>query len=176
MFTGDIIQDCSIMYTLLEEIPLRSGSSRRRLCKQGASVLYGHSWKGFLKYDENGHKICRVRHPTEKGMFLTQLKANHPYLQDYFNEFRDLHFPGFQFSQVMINKNYPVKKHKDTKNVGVSTLISFGDYTGGKTRVYTEDKIIDYDSNCNPVQFNGSLYEHEVLPYTGERYALVFFK
>lgn len=176
MFSGDIIQDCAIMYSLLEEIPLRSGSSRRNLCKQGASVLYGHSWKGFLNYDEDGNKVYRTPHPTLKGMYLTQLKAHHPYLMEYFAEFRNHHFPGFHFNQVMINKNYPVSRHKDTKNVGVSTLISFGDYTGGKTRVFKKEEIIDYDSNCNPVQFNGSLYAHEVLPYEGERYALVFFK
>ena len=176
MFSGDIISDCAIMYSLLEEIPLVSGTNRRKLCPQGASVLYGHSWKGYLKYDKDGNKVYRTKHPTLKGMYLTQLKAQHPYLEEYFQEFRDLHFPNFEFTQVMINKNFPVKKHKDSKNVGLSTLITFGDYQGGKTRVYTEDKIIDYDSNCNPVQFNGSIYEHEVLPYTGERYALVFFK
>ena len=178
MFSGDLMSDCAIMYCILQDIKIESGTARRKLCNSGASALYGYTWRGFLKYDKDGNKVMRKKHPELKGKYLSKLWTDYPELMDIFNEFRDYHFNGFQFSQVMINKNYPVGLHKDKNNVGVSTLISFGDYSGGKTRVYDDihKRKIDYDSNCNPVQFNGSLYAHEVLPFTGERYALVFFK
>ena len=175
MFVGDLMSDCSIMYSLLEEMTLVSGTARKQLCKEGASVLYGHSWRGFLNYDKEGNKVFREKHPTLKGKYNTTLKTKYPQLMDYFKEFRDYHFPDYHFDQVMINKNYPVGLHRDKANVGVSTLISFGDYTGGETRVHYEEGAADYNSNCIPVQFNGSLYAHEVLPFRGTRYALVFF-
>ena len=175
MFVGDIIRDCAILYCLLEQIPLKSGTARKHLCANGASVLYGHSWRGFLKYDKDGNKVFREKHPTLKGKYNTTLKTEFPELMEHFKEFRDYHFPDFHFDQVMINKNYPVGLHRDKANVGVSTLISFGDYTGGETRVHYEEGAADYNSNCIPVQFNGSLYAHEVLPFEGTRYALVFF-
>ena len=74
-----------------------------------------------------------------------------------------------------MNKNYLCSPHFDSKNVGESVLISFGDYTGGKTCVEMEDKIIKYDSQYKPVKFNGSKYKHWVEPYEGNRYSLVFY-
>lgn len=178
MFCGDINADCSSLYEILSNINLKSGTQRKQMCKEGASVLYGTTWRGFLKYDKEGNKVMRKKLPT--GRYETTLKTEYPELMGVFEDFRDLYFKDFQFNNIMINKNYPVGLHKDKANVGDSVLISFGDYEGGKTRVHyggvEGHKIIkDYDSWCNPVTFNGSLYAHEVLPYTGERYALVFF-
>ena len=176
MFSGDIYSDCAIMYSILEQIKIESGTARNKLCSHGASALYGYSWRGFLKYDKDGNKILRERHPTLKGKFFSTLRSKYPELQNIFEEFRDYHFKDFKFSQVMINKNYPVGRHKDKNNVGISTLITLGDYTGGATRVEYEDKVVDYNSFCNPISFDGSKYYHQVLPFEGERYALVFFK
>jgi hypothetical protein len=177
-FNGhDIVGDCSIMYELLYGMDIKSGTARKELCPTGASALYGYSWRGFLSY-KDGKKILRTPHPTKKGQFLSQLRAQQPEMMDFFKEFRDKYFSGFEFDQVMINKNYKVGKHKDSRNVGTSTLISFGDYTNGLTRVWDqkEENYIDYNSCCNPVQFDGSKHLHEVLDYEGDRYALVFFK
>jgi len=177
MFCGDIMADCSLMYEILSNIEIKSGTQRKQLCKDGASALYGTTWRGFLKYDKEGNKICRKKLPN--GRYETTMRTQYPELLDLFEEFRDYHFKNFNFNNVMINRNYPVKKHKDNANVGESVLVTFGDYEGGKTRVYYEDEAVafvkDYDSNCNPVRFNGSKHYHEVLPFTGERYALVFF-
>ena len=176
MFCGDIIADCSNMYEILSNLKLRSGTQRKQLCKEGASVLYGTTWRGFLAY-RDGKKIMRKQLPN--GRYETTLRTEYPELLDVFKEFGKYHFPDFEFNEIMINRNYPVKKHKDNANVGESVLITFGHYEGGKTRVYYDDGqtkfIKDFDSWCNPVRFNGSKYYHEVLPFTGERYALVFF-
>lgn len=175
MLSGDVITDCSILYGILEEIPMKTATYRREsFGKHGASMLYGDNWKGFLKYDSQGNKVMREKssHP---GRYITKLKTEHPYLMDIFNEFRDLYFPGFDFNQVQINRNFSMKKHLDSKNLGKSYLVSFGDYIGGQTRVYRDNDYVDLDSNCNPVTFNGSKYYHEVLPFTGTRYSLVFY-
>ena len=175
MLTGDIMTDCSLIYNYLEDIPLRTGTYRRTTFgKEGASVLYGDNWKGFLKYDSDGNKVMREKSSTP-GRYNTKIKTEHPYLMDIFKEFRDHYFPDFKFNQVQINKNFSMKKHLDSRNVGKSYLVSFGDYTGGKTRVYRDNGYTDLDSNCNPVTFDGSKYYHEVLPFSGTRYSLVFF-
>ena len=74
-----------------------------------------------------------------------------------------------------MNKNFKCPPHKDSKNIGESVLCCFGDFTGGETVVDYESKTRTYNSLNGPVRFNGSLYKHWVLPYTGTRYSLVFF-
>ena len=77
----------------------------------------------------------------------------------------------------MINKNYQVGRHLDAKNVGESVLVTFGDFEGGHTRVWNRNnEYEDLDSRDNPIKFDGSKFYHECLPFTGTRYALVFFK
>lgn len=173
-FNGDDIEgDTAIMHSIISELHLKSGTARKKLCPQGASVLYGQTFRGFLKYDKNGKKVLRKR--VSKRLFETTLKTDYPELMKVFEEYRDLYFPDFDFNNVMINKNYPVKRHKDASNVGESVLLTFGDYTGGETKIeFGVDMFIN--TNCNPCKFDGSKYYHSVMPFEGERYALVFFK
>ena len=178
-FTGELETDGEIMEGILSYIDIKSGTNRKNMCKEGGSVLYGSSWQGFLSYDKvSGEKILRKRDPDRPSRFLTKLKVERPDLMDVFEEYRNLHFPQFQFNQVMINKSYPIGRHKDKKNCGVSYLVTFGEFQGGKTRVYGLHAGVDYsdlDSKNSPVSFDGSQLEHECLPFQGDRYALVFF-
>ena len=175
-FTGDLISDGCIMLEFLRSIPIESGTNRKKLCKSGGSALYGSTWMGFLKKDKDGNKVMRPADPAHKGRFLTKLKVEFPELMDVFNEYRDRHFKDFDFTDVMINKNYPIGRHRDGANVGESYLVTFGEYEGGLTRVWwKEDWYNDLYSLDNPIKFNGSKFYHEALPSTGERYALVFF-
>ena len=51
---------------------------------------------------------------------------------------------------------------------------AFGDYTGGELRVNGQDGIVDVNTRDRFVRFDGR-YEHEVLPYEGTRYSVIYF-
>ena len=85
--------------------------------------------------------------------------------------------PDFFFTSVQINKNHRCCKHIDSYNVGVSYIIGLGDYTGGELRIYNkDDSYEDIDIKNRWYCFNGSKKYHETLPFTGERYSLVYYK
>ena len=78
----------------------------------------------------------------------------------------------FEFNSVQVNKNLVCPAHKDSNNIGLSLLVSFGDYTGGN--IVIENK--KYDANCRPVIFNGAALEHyNSDDLVGTKYSLVFF-
>ncbi len=83
----------------------------------------------------------------------------------------------FEFTSIQYNKNCQCKKHKDKNNVGISTIIGFGNYTGGELIVYDEDgnNPVLHDIKNKPFKFNGSIYPHETAPFEGERYTLVYY-
>tara|TARA_R110001606_G_scaffold32321_6_gene97987 strand:+ start:266 stop:805 length:540 start_codon:yes stop_codon:yes gene_type:complete len=86
--------------------------------------------------------------------------------------------PDFFFTSIQINKNHKCCKHIDSFNIGVSYIIGLGDYTGGELRVYNKknDSYEDIDIRNKWYCFNGSKKYHETLPFTGERYSLVYYK
>ena len=181
-FTGDWDADCGIMYDLLEGIEFYSGSERKRMVRHKndgtvGSMLYGDTWKGYLKTDKiTGEKIMREKSDLP-GFYKTKIKSLYPELQDIYNEFRDLYFPDFEFTSVQMNRNFPCSRHIDGTNVGESVLVCLGEYSGG------ELVIEDYPEPGNNViktknkiyRFNGSKYYHWVKPFEGTRYSLVFF-
>ena len=174
-FCGEWYSDCLRMEAYLDEIDFYSGSERKKMCKTGASMLYGLTWKGFLKYDKEGNKVYRTK--CEKtGMYLTKCRVKYPELILIFKELAKLYFKEFNWTQVQMNKNFEAKWHYDSQNIGESILISFGDYTGGKTRLmHLDESIEDIDSMYTLCKFNGSKIKHCVLPFEGTRYSLVFF-
>ena len=183
MFNGNIIDDCKYIEKVLEKVDYYSGTERRsgqfktaKTTKGNGSMLYGYTWKGFLKKDKiTGENITRT--PSKyKGLYHTKVKDLNPHLEELFMSFSQQYFPDFNWTQVQMNKNYLCPPHFDSKNVGESILISFGDYTGGKTCIETEEGDTIVDSKFCICKFNGSKYRHYVLPYEGTRYSLVFFK
>ena len=103
-------------------------------------------------------------------------------VSSYSREHRDLYekvkrigrlcCPEFKFTSIHLNHNVTCPPHKDRKNMGVSMLVSFGNYTGGNI-VVEGDK---YDSNLQPIIFNGSLLEHfNTDDLSGNKYSLVFY-
>lgn len=78
----------------------------------------------------------------------------------------------FKYDAIHINKNVVCPPHMDSKNVGKSMLLSFGDYTGCNI-------VIDgtkYDANCNPIIFDGANLLHwNTDDLEGTKYSLVFF-
>ena len=81
-------------------------------------------------------------------------------------------FFDFDFDGVQINRNVLCPPHKDTKNIGDSLLIGFGEYEGGETLI----EGVKHDIYHTPVIFNGYEKEHSVCQFEGERYSVVLFK
>ena len=76
------------------------------------------------------------------------------------------------FTSIYLNHNVTCPPHIDKGNKGLSTVISFGDYEGGKLVI--EDKI--FDAKYTPITFDGSKIEHyNTDDLVGNKYSLVFF-
>jgi hypothetical protein len=80
--------------------------------------------------------------------------------------------PHFNFQSIHLNNNVVCPKHLDSKNVGESVLVSFGDYEG--CNIVIEGEI--YDAKHTPIKFNGALMEHwNTNDLVGNKYSLVFY-
>ena len=83
-----------------------------------------------------------------------------------------------EYTSIQFNKNYRCKKHIDGNNMGESSIIGLGNYTGGELLVYYDGpdnapKKIDIKGKF--FKFNGSQYYHETAPFEGERHTLVYY-
>ncbi len=178
VFCGDWIEDNYIMTDILDQIDFYSGTERKNLLKKqgikhpkdGGSMLYGTTWRGYLSPTKQ-----RTKAPY-KGLYYTKVHDLHPDLEDILKEFGNRYFKDFEWDQTQLNKNYGVGRHIDSKNIGESILCCFGDYSGGATIVEYENENKSYDAREKPIKFNGSKYYHYVEPFEGTRYSLVFFK
>jgi hypothetical protein len=131
----------------------RTGTSDQRDARQACF--------GMVKYHQ------RLK---ESGVSI-----KYPHIMPLLKKFMDSHNPGFQFTNVYVNKNAVCKKHVDSKNVGVTLLIGFGDYTGGDTVLHINNEPVKCNINGSSLIFDGSVIQHESEPFEGTRYSLVFF-
>ena len=85
-------------------------------------------------------------------------------------------FPGVTCNAFLVNKNACRKRHAHHKNVGISYLMTVGNFTRGALRVYNPDGThTDLDAHNRWVEFDGRL-NHETCPWLGgDRYAIIFF-
>jgi hypothetical protein len=98
-----------------------------------------------------------------------------PYLYKLLLDFGKKHVPAdIPFTSITVNQNYRADKHRDKGNVGRSYLVSFGPYTGGELQIFEGDL-----SGCHnvrtPIIADFSKVYHAVLPFTGDRYSLVYY-
>ena len=86
--------------------------------------------------------------------------------------------PDFKYNSIQFNKNGRTAKHIDGHNVGVSTMLGLGDYTGGDLIIYDEEgKNPRKVATRNKwITFNGSQFPHETDKFKGTRYTIVFYK
>lgn len=181
-FTGDLETDCMILYNYLYPLNYYIGTERRtkqftsfKCNKTGGSVLYGLTWKGYLKKAKDGSNIYR-KASKYKGLYETKIKAEHPELEPIFKEFSKIYFPDFSWLQVQINKNYISPPHFDSANVGESIIIGLGDYTDGELNIQRDNYIEEVDIHNKFYKFNGSKFKHWASPQTsGDRISVVFF-
>ena len=108
------------------------------------------------------------------------LRTQKPFYKELFEMSRDMmkkHNPNFKFSSIQYNKNHRSERHKDKRNQTDSYIIGLGDYTGGDLRIWSEDEKTYKDINIKNrwFRFNGAARYHETLPFSGERYSLVFY-
>eukprot|EP00811_Abedinium_folium_P008216 NODE_1758_length_2380_cov_10.715047.p1 GENE.NODE_1758_length_2380_cov_10.715047~~NODE_1758_length_2380_cov_10.715047.p1 ORF type:complete len:651 (-),score=68.66 NODE_1758_length_2380_cov_10.715047:426-2378(-) len=97
----------------------------------------------------------------------------------------------FPFTTICINRGYNAARHRDKNNVGISVVKAVGNFTGGQLLYWTADpgprllpdaelhklevadaKVLDVG---NAFQLVDGRMAHEVTPFEGERYSLVYF-
>tara|TARA_R110000824_G_scaffold108284_5_gene255107 strand:+ start:1055 stop:1630 length:576 start_codon:yes stop_codon:yes gene_type:complete len=180
-FNGnDIDGDCCIMEAFLMDLTFYNGRQMggKKIYtnpKIGGSILFGTTWRGFIKNDKLTHEKIMKKIDPETGLYETKVMTDFPELRLVFDEFASLYFNDFEFTHIQINKNFKCLPHRDKANIGESVLISLGDFTGGKTGVDFTDGRQILDSHNQPVKFNGSRYTHWVEDFEGTRFSLVFF-
>jgi hypothetical protein len=97
--------------------------------------------------------------------------TRYPHIHKLIFEIGDRYCPH-PFTSVHLNHNVTCPPHIDADNVGISTVLSFGDYTGGTLVVEGEIR----DAYCNPVTFDGSKLMHwNTADLVGNKYSLVFY-
>lgn len=85
-----------------------------------------------------------------------------------------------------MNFGYGAAPHRDANNTGLSMLAAFGNFQGGELRYWPDDdksvgveKLPSKGSMVIDVRKHLLLFDgqrcHEVLPFKGERYSLVWF-
>lgn len=107
------------------------------------------------------------------------------YLRDHWPKDLPSDFP---FTSISVNAAYAAPRHRDKNNAGPSLLKCFGNFEGGQLRYWPDDPVRGLDvgllkeedaqvldaSSPEAVAFDGRK-AHEVVPFTGERFSLVFF-
>jgi len=92
------------------------------------------------------------------------------------------------FTTISLNKNYAGRLHRDSGNMGPSIGLAIGPFTGGRlcfwandsgrgSRAHVEEVRKEPSALLNikrGVVFDGNC-AHEVQPFEGERYSLIFF-
>ena len=146
------------IYTLLESITIPFNSN-----KTGRARTFG---------DHRAMTLGFVKARITREFGLSRCSKKYPELYNAVKEFGETIFP-FPFTSIHINHNVVCPRHLDSENVGNSMLVSFGDYEGC-------DLVIEhhgtFNTNCQPVIFNGSKHYHFNTPLkNGNKYSLVFF-
>ncbi len=175
-FIDNFNLDCVILTEYIRDLDFVDNKRRKKINNNKGktySTLYGITPYGILK--KNEPKIFRQK-DKKSNYYLTVAKSKYPILQDIFDEFKNLYFPDFDFTSVMINKNLQCKEHKDGLNTGESVMLGLGDYRGGLLGIRDDEgKVKLHETQHKLIKFNGSKYSHFTTDFTGERYTLVFF-
>ncbi len=82
--------------------------------------------------------------------------------------------PAYPWTSVQFNRNFRGSRHRDDKDASHQVATAFGDYTGGELRVFGQEGVTDVNTRDRFVRFDGR-FEHEVLPYEGTRYSVIYF-
>ena len=106
-----------------------------------------------------------------KGPMMSRMTKKLPELAILLNSYIDYIEPDFQYTTIQVNRGGS-GLHVDSLNCGDSRIVSCGSHTGGD--LWTLE-------SPNPLRIKGKLRRingnipHVTLPYTGERFSLVYF-
>lgn len=84
-------------------------------------------------------------------------------------------YVDISFNSITVNQNYKADRHRDKNNLGVSYLVGFGTYTGGRLLIHEGDLSGEHDINCKPIKADFSKIYHSVEDFEGERFSLVYY-
>lgn len=97
-----------------------------------------------------------------------------PYLYKLLLDFGEA-YVDLSFNSITVNQNYKASAHRDKTNCGDSFLVAFGDYTGGELEILEGDLSGTYNVCGQPIKTDFSKVLHQVTPFEGNRYSLVFY-
>ena len=100
---------------------------------------------------------------------LSRTTCNHVELFSLLLDFAKVYVP-VPFSSIQVNQNYNCKSHLDLHNTGLSYIVAFGQYTGGRLMI----QDTHYDIQYKPILFDGSKLLHSTFDFEGERISIVF--
>ena len=92
--------------------------------------------------------------------------------------------PEYHWTTIAFNKNFGTAdrqgyrsgaRHRDDKDASHQVAMALGDYEGGHLRVHGTHGVTDVDTRNRWARFDGR-YAHEVRPYLGTRYSIVYFQ
>lgn len=115
--------------------------------------------------------LGQVNRPFHKFKGYSKFTEKHPDLWKAVQDLADYLNPKHRYTSVTINHNVLCKPHKDARNEGTTMIIGLGNYTGGELHIDGKDVDIKH----KPFYFNGYLKEHYTLPFTGDRWSLMFY-
>ena len=98
------------------------------------------------------------------------ISRDRPFLYNLLLEFGRKHI-NHPFASITLNMNYRCEPHKDRGNEGESTVVGFGNYTGGELCV--GENL--FDVRHTPITMDFSSTTHWVGEFSGERYSMVFY-
>lgn len=114
-----------------------------------------------------------------RGINEFSFNKKHPEVLRALIELGNLIVPAdWEYTTITLNHGVQARKHLDSRNVGKSVIIGFGDYDGGELRVWdaNDENPRDINLKDRPHMFNGSLLPHETQPFTGNRYTIIYYK
>ena len=104
----------------------------------------------------------------------SRLCWNRPLLYKHLLDFGQKFCP-FPFTSITVNESFRAGLHYDKGNDGNSLLVGFGDYTNGELQIVGGDLSGNYNIQHRPLICDFTTNLHQVLPFEGQRYSLVFY-
>jgi hypothetical protein len=146
------------IYSLLENITIPMNKN-----KSGRARTFG---------DHRAMTLGFVKARVSRIYGLSRYSKMYPELYQAIKQFGETICP-FEFTSIHVNHNVVCTSHLDSENIGNSMIVSFGDYKGCNLEI---KNWREYNTNCQPIIFNGSKHFHWNTPLeSGNKYSFVFF-
>jgi hypothetical protein len=150
--------NCATVLSILSVLPQPKNTRRIGVIPAGQEFVYSQA---------AGLTTQRNVRPA-----LSSISSKCPLLLQVLSKFVLNYDPGFTFTTITINYNYAAAAHRDVNHVdGKARIIALGEFTGGELQIESLGAV---DIKDLWFDFDGRLL-HETLPFTRERYSLVYF-